>query len=305
MRVGLVVRYGLDPDCDSMLARLLPGVFEDDGFESVLVEQLADAPLDGRPALLVTSLMRAEQVLEHLRDRGLSVPVLVVTPRRSIGRLARLDAAVPLESIPATTLTAFDLRRAVRGLDRFGELHRQLEELSERLQRAEETRAQSEHRIDELTTQLALLRDDDSKPTTRQEYSMRRIEESIEMARRYDVPLSCLLVGLHGAQGGELSDAVLARVAGRLKRCVRSTDLITLYGKDQFLVLSPFTNRKAALALARRLLSEMSEQDASGLEVRIGVAGFASPMKEPQDLMRKAAEALERARSSELGIEAL
>ncbi len=306
MRVGRLLIVGL-PKVSSApwLSKLLAALDADREIEIEEAVEVDAARLDPAPSLALVSLADAAELLQRFRDVAARVPTLVLVPRRSVARALRLERVTPLELLPSSP-SQFDLRRAVASLEHLVHLERRATELKGRLQVSEEDQRTAEERIHELTDQLRLLRREDTSPLTlQQEYSLRRIEESIEMARRYEVPLACLLVGIAIENGEEIPDAALARVAGRLKRCVRNTDLITLYGKDEFLVLSPFTNRKAALALGRRLLAEVQHDDLPGFQVSIGVAAFAAGMRQPHDLMDRAAEALALARRSETRIEAL
>ena len=70
-----------------------------------------------------------------------------------------------------------------------------------------------------------------------------RAEESIELARRNQQPLALLFLDLdrfkyvNDTQGHEAGDLLLQEIAGRLRQCVRASDLVGRLGGDEFLVL--------------------------------------------------------------------
>jgi len=78
-------------------------------------------------------------------------------------------------------------------------------------------------------------------------------------ARQQGTPIALLAIDLdrfkrinddHGHPAG---DAVLRSIADVLRRVTRTTDLISRYGGDEFLVLAPGTDLDGALALGRRI----------------------------------------------------
>jgi diguanylate cyclase (GGDEF)-like protein len=122
--------------------------------------------------------------------------------------------------------------------------------------------------------------------------------------------LSCLVVAVESSADGdrrpgdEGGDAIRRAVAGLLARTVRSSDVVAWIEDEQFLIIAPEANAKAAQAMANRLLAKLRRHrvtTASGEKVRltatIGIASCAGgPVSEPFDLVERACEAVGRGR---------
>jgi diguanylate cyclase (GGDEF)-like protein len=86
-----------------------------------------------------------------------------------------------------------------------------------------------------------------------------RLDEEIERARRYDHPMSLLMMDLdhfktindrHGHQTG---DEVLRTVAALIRSKTRSADIVARYGGEEFVVLLPETKQEIAKVTAEKL----------------------------------------------------
>lgn len=88
-----------------------------------------------------------------------------------------------------------------------------------------------------------------------------RAEESIEVARRNGQPLALLFLDLdrfkyvNDTQGHEAGDLLLQEIAGRLRQCVRASDLVGRLGGDEFLVLlREIARPEDAAVVARKII---------------------------------------------------
>ena len=184
------------------------------------------------------------------------------------------------------------------------------DELELRLRDGEAERRAAQRRLDDLSCQLALLAVDDELTGLRNEgYIAQRVEESVRLARRYEVPVAWVLIGVDDLAGvgerfGEsFADHVLVQAAHRPKRSVRSTDLLSRYGRQEFLLLAPLTTLQGAAVLAQRLLAAVAgepvERQAHSVRptVSAGVTAFRGGMASAGELIQGAVEALGRARA--------
>jgi len=129
----------------------------------------------------------------------------------------------------------------------------------------------------------------------------------VERAKRYEQPLSCVMLDLdrfadiNDAYGHLAGDATLKRVAAILSRNCRRTDLVCRYGGDEFLIICPHTDIQHAAQLAERLRRALLESGAVGdgqalpVSASFGVASF-SKDSSVTDLVSQADHALYHAK---------
>ncbi len=139
-----------------------------------------------------------------------------------------------------------------------------------------------------------------------------RMVTEMERVRRYNAPLSMLLIDLdhfklvNDTYGHMAGDDVLASVATLLQRAVRSVDMVARYGGEEFVIVLPETGRQGAVAFAERIREKVSshgfrigETNAIHVTTSIGVATYPSPrLDSVEDLFRAADIALYRAKGN-------
>lgn len=112
-----------------------------------------------------------------------------------------------------------------------------------------------------------------------------RLQEEIERARRYQEPLSLILLDLdhfksiNDAFGHLRGDRVLFQFGQSLLGLLRSSDLVFRYGGDEFVILLPHTDKDHTVVLAQRLLDEVRGLTFEGdpplsLSLSLGIAAF-------------------------------
>jgi diguanylate cyclase (GGDEF)-like protein len=96
----------------------------------------------------------------------------------------------------------------------------------------------------------------------------RLLEHECARARRYEHPLSVLLLGL----GAASSNGLLRWAAGRLRASVRAADVVFHLGSGRFAALLPEASRGDAERLARRVEPALTTTLAGGTRARTWVA---------------------------------
>ena len=117
---------------------------------------------------------------------------------------------------------------------------------------------------------------------------IQRLKEELSRAKRYHLPLSCLLLDVDdfktiNDQFGHLQgDQCLKKIARILKINMRETDMVGRYGGDEFLIILPETPPKEAWVPAQRIhsyflknpLSLRFRNVKSTTTLSIGISGY-------------------------------
>lgn len=131
------------------------------------------------------------------------------------------------------------------------------------------------------------------------------LEASFQQARRYDEPLSLLLLDVdhfkayNDAHGHPAGDEVLKTVAHLLQQQARTTDLVARYGGEEFAVVLPHTPFLGATALAERFRAAVEAGAGRGVvTVSVGVATLTPAAAGRSDLVAAADRALYNAKKN-------
>ncbi len=90
-------------------------------------------------------------------------------------------------------------------------------------------------------------------------YIMDHLSRKIAESRRYDAPLSIVILcidhfkGINAHHGIEMGDDILVSAAGVIKELLRDSDIISRYSGDEFLILLPHTDVEGAYRTAERI----------------------------------------------------
>ena len=117
-------------------------------------------------------------------------------------------------------------------------------------------------------------------------HNRRHVEEQLRAqesaARRHGYPLAVLVIDVdhfkryNDAHGHAAGDVVLPAVAQRLRSTARFEDVVGRWGGEEFVVLAPYTDVAAGVALAERLRTAVARAN-SGVTISVGGAAAASP----------------------------
>jgi diguanylate cyclase (GGDEF)-like protein/PAS domain S-box-containing protein len=119
-------------------------------------------------------------------------------------------------------------------------------------------------------------------------------------ARRYDTPLSVLLVDIDHFKsvndrfGHLVGDRVLCKVALLLKQCARDSDVVARYGGEEFAIICSQTDLISAGILAGRLRQkiERADFDCGAITASIGIAAIDPADVEGRELLARTDGAL-------------
>lgn len=113
-----------------------------------------------------------------------------------------------------------------------------------------------------------------------------RIDEEVDRCKRNEQPLSCLFLDIdffknvNDNYGHQAGDVVLAAVADEIKKQLRSNDVLSRYGGEEFVALLTNIDKEMAFEIAERIrktikkLSVEVEQQAINVTLSIGAATF-------------------------------
>ena len=280
----------------------LPGwsTVEPSASAAALEQTIAQLAPDGATLLVVSldALLNLARMSPPLPDQ---VPLLIVVPRRSIRRAIEVALHNPRAFLPDSNPASYDFALALETLDRERTERARRQDLEERIGQLRSSLAQRLRQLEGMERQLDLKVEDPARAASPNQLLRQRLDDAVEMTRRYDVPLSCLLASVQPRTTGEsLDDAALARVTGILRRAVRSTDLFGLHGTDRLLILSPYTSPEAAEGLADRLREHVHAQEGDQLELTVAVTSWSHTMESADDLIASAEDRLLRRLSEEL-----
>ena len=140
----------------------------------------------------------------------------------------------------------------------------------------------------------------------------RLLEVEISRAHRHSRTLALIMIDVdhfkrvNDTLGHPIGDRVLCGICEILQAGLRSTDFLARYGGEEFAVILQETDREAARRVAEKLCREVAEKasfaDGRGgrvsATVSLGVAFFPLDAGNGGDLVRRADQALYRAKSS-------
>ncbi len=141
-------------------------------------------------------------------------------------------------------------------------------------------------------------------------YNRRRLadalEREIDRARRYNRALSLVMIDLdnlkriNDTQGHQAGDKVLRDVATTISSNARKSDLVTRYGGDEFLILLPEADQKAAMRVAKRICAKIARLSKKDMELSAsaGVVQWEDVYATPTAFIRAVDKVLYDAKSS-------
>lgn len=134
-------------------------------------------------------------------------------------------------------------------------------------------------------------------------YMYQQIDKANQKIKRYDRPCSILLCDLdhfksiNDNYGHSCGDQVLIETAKRMQQCLRNEDIAARWGGEEFLVILPETESKAAKQVAEKLRSKLCDHSIScskknlTVSMSIGVLEI-NPKMNIEDILNNVDDAL-------------
>ena len=156
-----------------------------------------------------------------------------------------------------------------------------------------------------------LAETDDLTGVWNRRHLRRVLNQEIERARTFSIPLSILVYDIDDFKqindrfGHGIGDVVLSELCGAVQNSLRPTDVHARHGGDEFVVLLPHTDLAGARSVAERLLAEVSEltvaadeEGAIRCSISAGVVELQRDGETAETLLRRADEQLYRSKRS-------
>ncbi|MDD4954514.1 MAG: GGDEF domain-containing protein [Candidatus Omnitrophica bacterium] len=146
--------------------------------------------------------------------------------------------------------------------------------------------------------------------TYNRRYFVMRFMEEFERAKSFSLKLSALMIDvdnfkkINDTYGHLVGDAVLKEIAKIIKENIREIDSLSRFGGEEFALILPETDKMAAIVVAERIRSKISQQiikafdETLGVTISVGVSNFPQNTLYSDVLMETADKALYQAKNS-------
>jgi len=142
-------------------------------------------------------------------------------------------------------------------------------------------------------------------------YLIERLAEELKRSKRQEYPMSFMMIDIddfklyNDRNGHQAGDLALEMTAQCLKSALRSADVASRYGGEEFCILLPQTSLEEGLAIAERIRRRITRvrfphgksQPLGSVTVSIGVSSFSPGLETPQTIIEAADRALYLAKS--------
>ncbi len=171
------------------------------------------------------------------------------------------------------------------------------------LERAEWQERAHEFQLMSITDPLTAL--------TNRRYLEERLAEELSRSKRYDYPMSFLMIDIddfkayNDKNGHQAGDVALQITAHILKSALRSADVASRYGGEEFCILLPQTGIAEAGTIADRIRDRVAttqfphgkSQPLGRVTISVGVSTIAKNIDTPENIIAAADRALYQAKS--------
>lgn len=134
-----------------------------------------------------------------------------------------------------------------------------------------------------------------------------KLQEEISKFKRYKTPFSILLIDvdffkrINDLYGHDKGDLIIKEISSLIQKNIRNTDICARWGGEEFLILTPNSDLKAALTLANSLREFIEKNDfkmeKDGVTISIGVSTYNENITQ-EKLIKLADNALYKAKGN-------
>ncbi|HUQ33893.1 MAG TPA: diguanylate cyclase [Pyrinomonadaceae bacterium] len=142
-------------------------------------------------------------------------------------------------------------------------------------------------------------------------YLIERLAEELKRSKRQEYPMSFMMIDIddfklyNDRNGHPAGDLALEMTAQCLKSALRSADVASRYGGEEFCILLPQTSLEEGISIAERIRRRITRvrfphgksQPLGSVTVSIGVSAFGPDLETPQTIIEAADRALYLAKS--------
>lgn len=267
-----------DPGMRAVLRAMLSGAGHE-VFEATNGRQGFEMAVDIQPQIMIVDWMMPEmdgiELTRALRQTrtGRSVYILLLTGVEEDDKLVEAFEA-GVDDFMVKPLKPRLLAARLRAGQRVVSLQQEVERDREEIRHFAAELAVTNRRLQEAALTDALT----GFPNRR--YVVERIEQEWATSTRSGRPLTCMLIdidrfkAINDSHGHDVGDLVLKQTALALRSGLRTQDVISRLGGDEFLVICPDTDLQSALVCAERmrLAVEAVEVAAAGHRLRSSVS---------------------------------
>lgn len=122
-------------------------------------------------------------------------------------------------------------------------------------------------------------------------YLFERLQAEVARGRRYNIPVSVVMLDLDGFKAyndkyGHLAgDVLLQNVAKAIRKALRQEDVVVRYGGDEFAVILTGADARSATITAERLRNTVKS---TGISMSLGVVTYPQDGTTAEELLRRA-----------------
>lgn len=142
-------------------------------------------------------------------------------------------------------------------------------------------------------------------------YFQEQMIQQVENCKRYNTSFSLILIDIdffkkfNDTFGHQSGDAVLRQVSQKLKRNVRSTDIVCRYGGEEMSIILPNTDKKEAIITAQKICQTIAEKPfklandkESNVTISLGVSTYPEDGEAADKLIESADKRLYKAKNN-------